>query len=92
MPMTETYSFPVGPIWRDANVRSAPSLDSDIIELLLPDTSSSYTAVAWTTGENVVEGEIVSDIWFELTRGHWCSAVNFVQDNVRDLPRAARVP
>ncbi|MFF4604384.1 hypothetical protein ACFY12_16865 [Streptomyces sp. NPDC001339] len=85
--MTTAQPFAIGPIWRDSNVRSGPSLDSPVQQLLLPDGTTGYDAVAWTTGDEVVEGEnpkgvIVSDIWFELTTGGWCSAVNFDQETV----------
>ena len=61
----------LGPIWRDANVRSGPSLDSHIQRHLLPGDGTSYQAVDWVKGDEVVEGEnpngeIVSDIWFQL--------------------------
>ncbi len=78
--------FPVGPIWRDANVRSGPSLHSPILQLLLPDDGTSYEADAWVRGDEVVEGSIVSDIWLRLAPGHWCSGVNFNQDTVAVIP------
>ncbi|MBO8185856.1 hypothetical protein [Streptomyces spirodelae] len=75
----------IGPIWRDANVRSGPSLDSPVIRLLLPDEGTSYEAERWVTGDEVIEGTIVSDVWFRLTIGGWCSAVNFHQETVADV-------
>ncbi|WP_331739302.1 hypothetical protein OG440_40920 (plasmid) [Streptomyces sp. NBC_00637] len=71
-----------GPVWRDANVRSGPSLDSPVVELVLPDAATSHTAEGWALGDEVVEGEnpvgeIVSSVWFKLADGRWCSAVNF---------------
>ena len=72
----------LGTIWRDANVRSGPSLDSPVVELLLPDGTTRHDAEGWVLGDEVVEGEnpvgdIVSDVWFRLGDGRWCSAVNF---------------
>ncbi|MER0446913.1 hypothetical protein ABR738_20485 [Streptomyces sp. Edi4] len=80
----------LGPIWRDANVRSGPSLDSHIQRHLLPGDGTSYQAVDWVKGDEVVEGEnpngeIVSDIWFQLTLGGWCSAVNFEPDTIAQV-------
>lgn len=75
----------VGPVWRDANVRLAPSLEGAIVELLLPDTAVDHHALGWVRGEEIVEGVIVSDVWFELAPGRWCSAVNFDQTTVTDL-------
>lgn len=85
MPTAKT--FPLGPIWRDSNVRFGPRLDSPIQQVLLPDGTTSYDAVGQTKGDEVIEGEnpkgvIVSDIWFELAIGGWCSAVNFDQRTV----------
>ncbi|KOG38837.1 hypothetical protein [Streptomyces decoyicus] len=85
MPTAKTFSL--GPIWRDSNVRSGPSLDSPVQRLLLPDGTTGYDAVGWTEGDEVVEGEnpkgvIVSHFWFELAIGGWCSAVNFDQETV----------
>ncbi|MCC3775140.1 SH3 domain-containing protein [Streptomyces sp. UNOB3_S3] len=79
--------YSIGPIWRDSNVRSGPSLESPVQKLLLPGDDVSYDAVGWVTGDEVVEGEnpkgvIISDIWFELAMGGWCSAVNFDQETV----------
>ncbi|WP_329295873.1 hypothetical protein [Streptomyces sp. NBC_01455] len=84
--------FRAGPIWRDANVRTGPSLGSRIIELLLPDDGADYRADAWTVGEEVVEGTIISDIWLRLVRGGWCSAVNFDQDIVAGIPEECQIP
>lgn len=72
----------LGPVWRDANVRSGPSLDSPVIRLLLPDTSVGYEAEGWSAGDEVVEdqhrdGVITSAVWFRLAIGGWSSAVNF---------------
>ncbi|MFB7915469.1 hypothetical protein [Streptomyces sp. NPDC056061] len=72
----------IGTIWRDANVRSGPSLHSPVVELLLPDGTTRHRAEGWTRGDEVVEGEnpvgeIVSDVWFRLGDHRWCSAVNY---------------
>lgn len=80
----------LGPIWRDANVRTAPSLDSSVVELLLPDGTTSHTALGWALGEEIVEGEnpageIVSCIWFKFSDGRWCSAVNFDPAHLRSV-------
>ncbi len=75
----------VGPVWRDANVRLAPSLEGGIVELLLPDAAVDHNALRWVRGEEIVEGVIVSDVWFELAPGRWCSAVNFDQGVVAGL-------
>ncbi|MER5595992.1 hypothetical protein [Streptomyces sp. NPDC002265] len=88
----EIATFRAGPIWRDANVRTGPSLDSPIIELLLPDDGADYRAEVWTVGEEVVEGVIVSDIWLRLSAGGWCSAVNFDQETMAQIPREAELP
>ncbi|WP_328973772.1 hypothetical protein [Streptomyces sp. NBC_00239] len=71
-----------GPIWRDSNVRTGPSLDSPIVQLLLPEDWVSYDADGWSEGDTVVEGEhpcgeITSSLWFRLAGGGWTSAVNF---------------
>ncbi|NGO67958.1 hypothetical protein [Streptomyces boncukensis] len=92
---TEQHPHPagvagLGPIWRDANVRSGPSLDSPVIRLLLPDDGETYEAERWVTGDEVIEGTIVSDVWFRLTLGGWCSAVNFHQDTIAGVLAAAR--
>ncbi|GAA4823233.1 hypothetical protein [Streptomyces ziwulingensis] len=86
-----THLFTAGPIWRDANVRSGPSLNSPILQLLLPDDGVSYEAVGWTRGDEVIEGTIVSDIWLLLTPGRWCSAVNFDQDTMAGIPAEAEL-
>ena len=75
----------VGPVWRDANVRLAPSLAGTIVELLLPAAAVDHHAIGWVRGEEIVEGVIVSDVWFELAPGRWCSAVNFDQPVVAEL-------
>ncbi|WP_335936497.1 hypothetical protein [Streptomyces sp. PTD5-9] len=77
-----TGPLDIGAIWRDANVRSGPSLDSPVVELLLPDGVTRHRAEGWRLGDEVVEGEnpvgeIVSEVWFCLGAGRWCSAVNF---------------
>ncbi|MEU9092881.1 hypothetical protein [Streptomyces sp. NPDC048428] len=82
-------TFTAGPIWRDANVRSGPSLDSPVLELLLPDSQVSHRAVGWAYGDEVIEGTIVSDIWLLLAPGRWCSAVNFDQDTMAGIPKEA---
>jgi hypothetical protein len=86
-----TSSFPVGAIWRDANVRSGPSLSSPVLQLLLPD-GTEHHADGWTRGEKVVEGSIISDIWLRLEPDRWCSAVNFDQTVLAGLPASAEVP
>ncbi|MEV8504822.1 hypothetical protein AB0368_08330 [Actinoplanes sp. NPDC051475] len=83
--------FSAGPIWRDANVRVGPTLSSDIVEVLWPDGVTGHRADGWTVGDNVVEGEIVSDVWLRLGPGRWCSAVNFDQDVIAARPDAARL-
>jgi hypothetical protein len=72
----------LGPIWRDANFRSGPSLDSPVVELRLPDGVTGYRAEGWALGDEVVEGEnpigeITSSVWFRFADGLWSSAVNF---------------
>lgn len=85
----------LGPVWRDANVRTGPSLDSPVVQLLLPDAAVSHPARGWQLGDEVVEGEhrdgvIVSSVWFELDGG-WSSAVNFEPGTVaKILDTAAR--
>lgn len=86
-----TPTFTAGPIWRDANVRSGPSLNSPILQLLLPDDGMSYEAAGWARGDEVVEGTIISDIWLLLTPGRWCSAVNFDQDTMAGIPADAEL-
>jgi len=93
---TTTRTFSLGPIWRDANVRTGPSLDSPIIQLLLPDDQVAYTAHAWVLGDEVIEGEhvdgeITSSVWFALSLGGWCSAVNFDQATIAGVPDDARL-
>ncbi|WP_327296758.1 MULTISPECIES: hypothetical protein [unclassified Streptomyces] len=83
------HVFTAGPIWRDANVRSGPSLDSPVLQLLLPDDKVSHEAVGWAHGDEVIEGTIISDIWLLLAPGRWCSAVNFDQDTMAGIPREA---
>jgi hypothetical protein len=80
----------VGPIWRDANVRSGPSLSSPVIQLLLPGEADGYQASEWVRGDEVIEGRIISDVWFRLTLGGWCSAVNFDQDTVGEVLRGSQ--
>ncbi|AKL71115.1 MULTISPECIES: hypothetical protein [Streptomyces] len=77
----------LGPVWRDANVRSGPSLESPVIRLLLPDAAVGYEAEGWSFGDEVVEGEhhggvITSSVWFRLAIGGWSSAVNFEPETV----------
>ncbi|MEU2282421.1 hypothetical protein ABZ614_10870 [Streptomyces sp. NPDC013178] len=79
-----------GPVWRDANVRTGPSLDSPVVELLLPDSGTSHTAEGWALGDEVVEGEnpvgeIVSSVWFKFADSRWCSAVNFDPAHLRSV-------
>ena len=92
-----TPAFSIGPIWRDANVRTGPSLDSPVIRLLLPDDRVAHTATGWVLGDEVVEGEhvdgeITSSVWFALSPGGWCSAVNFDPATVAGVPDDARLP
>ncbi|PRH79879.1 hypothetical protein C6N75_07260 [Streptomyces solincola] len=73
---------PLGPVWRDSNIRSGPSLDSPVIRLDLPDAAAGYRAEGWSPGDEVVEdqhpgGVITSSVWFRLAGGGWSSAVNF---------------
>ncbi|MFD3336184.1 hypothetical protein ACFWV1_26575 [Streptomyces sp. NPDC058700] len=77
----------LGPVWRDANVRSGPSLDSPVIRLLLPDPAVGHRAEGWSFGDEVVEdqhrdGVITSAVWFRLAIGGWSSAVNFEPETV----------
>ncbi|MGW4040383.1 hypothetical protein ACWEIM_29605 [Streptomyces sp. NPDC004778] len=72
----------LGPVWRDANIRSGPSLDSPVTELLLPDAAVCHEAEGWSPGDEVVEGDhpggvITSSVWFRLGSDAWTSAVNF---------------
>lgn len=76
----------LGPVWRDANVRTGPSLESPVVQLLLPDAAVSHRAEGWQLGDEVVEGEhrdgvIVSSVWFKIDGG-WSSAVNFEPETV----------
>jgi hypothetical protein len=82
-------TFTAGPVWRDANVRSGPSLDSPILQVLLPEDGISHEADGWTIGDEVIEGSIVSDVWLRLRPDQWCSAVNF--DPIPDLPPHVRI-
>ncbi|MEU9313569.1 hypothetical protein [Streptomyces sp. NPDC048256] len=86
-----TPTFTAGPIWRDANVRSGPSLDSPVLQLLLPKDGVSHGAVGWARGDEVVEGAIISDIWLLLAPGRWCSAVNFDQKTMAGIPAEAEL-
>ncbi|MFE7133113.1 hypothetical protein ACFVIM_19865 [Streptomyces sp. NPDC057638] len=72
----------LGPVWRDANIRSGPSLTSPVIRLDQPGHVPHYTADAFAHGDEVTEdqhpgGLITSAVWFRLTTGGWSSAVNF---------------
>ncbi|AYV33115.1 hypothetical protein EES41_40785 (plasmid) [Streptomyces sp. ADI95-16] len=85
----------LGPVWRDANVRSGPSLDSPVVRLLLPDTTVAYEAEGWSLGDEVVEGEhtdgvITSSVWFRLAIGGWSSAVNFEPPAVAEVLARSR--
>ncbi|MER5571372.1 hypothetical protein ABT083_35105 [Streptomyces goshikiensis] len=76
----------LGPVWRDANVRTGPSLESPVVQLLLPDAAVSHRAEGWQLGDEVIEGEhqdgeITSSVWFKLDGG-WSSAVNFEPETV----------
>ncbi|MEU5373644.1 hypothetical protein ABZ362_32555 [Streptomyces sp. NPDC005951] len=84
-------AFTAGPIWRDANVRSGPSLESPVLELILPDDQMSDRAVGWAYGDGVIEGTIISDVWLLLASSRWCSAVNFDQTTMAGTPREARL-
>ncbi|MGW2213024.1 hypothetical protein [Streptomyces sp. NPDC001781] len=73
---------PLGPVWRDANIRSGPSLDSPVLRVVLPDPAVDHTCEGWSEGDEVVEdqhpaGVITSSLWFRLADGGWSSAVNF---------------
>ncbi|MFI5642408.1 hypothetical protein ACIA8H_34055 [Streptomyces goshikiensis] len=77
----------LGPVWRDANIRSGPSLESPVVRLVLPDAAVGYEAEGWSFGDEVVEGEhrdgvITSSVWFRLAAGGWSSAVNFEPETV----------
>ncbi|MEU5090314.1 hypothetical protein [Streptomyces sp. NPDC021356] len=81
---------PLGPVWRDANIRSGPSLDSRVLRVVLPDAAVGHTAEVWSTGDEVVEdqhpdGLITSSVWFRLSGGGWSSAVNFEPVTVAGL-------
>ncbi|MFJ3906205.1 hypothetical protein [Streptomyces sp. NPDC090025] len=81
---------PLGPVWRDANIRSGPSLDSPVIDLVFPDASVDHGAEGWVLGDEVVEdlhrdGVITSSVWFRLSSGGWSSAVNFEPVLVAEL-------
>lgn len=99
MPEAEHTSrtFFAGPIWRDSNVRSGPSLSSPVIKLLLPDGETNYEAEGWTIGDSVTEtenkeeGVIVSEIWLKLSIGGWCSAVNFHPQTMAQIPQDAEI-
>ncbi|MFK0216445.1 hypothetical protein [Streptomyces sp. NPDC090298] len=80
----------LGPVWRDANIRSGPSLDSPVIDLVFPDASTGYEAEGWSPGDEVVEdqhrdGVITSSVWFRLSTGGWSSAVNFEPPTVEGV-------
>ncbi|MCY0952990.1 hypothetical protein [Streptomyces sp. H27-S2] len=86
----------LGPVWRDSNVRSGPSLASPVIRLLLPDASVGYEGEGWSLGDEVVEGEhtdgvITSSVWFRLAIGGWTSAVNFEPETVASVTRGSLV-
>lgn len=85
-----TGTVAIGPVWRDSNVRTGPTLESPIVQLLLPGESDNYDADAWTVADEVVEGTIVSDLWFRLPQG-WCSAVNFNQGTIGKALASGRV-
>ncbi|MGW3359687.1 hypothetical protein ACWDFL_30425 [Streptomyces bungoensis] len=81
-PAHHVLRAPLGPVWRDANIRSGPSLDSPVLRVVLPDPAVGYTAEVWSPGDEVVEdqhpdGVITSSVWFRLSCGGWSSAVNF---------------
>ncbi|KUN77852.1 hypothetical protein AQJ66_32020 [Streptomyces bungoensis] len=81
---------PLGPVWRDANIRSGPSLDSPVLRVVPPDAAVGYTAEVWSAGDEVVEdqhpdGVITSSVWFRLSGGGWSSAVNFEPVTVTGL-------
>ncbi|MFD3728465.1 hypothetical protein [Streptomyces sp. NPDC058671] len=89
-PEYHVLSAGLGPVWRDANIRSGPSLGSPVIDLVLPDTSVGYEAEGWSPGDEVVEdqhrdGVITSSVWFRLAVGGWSSAVNFEPVTVAGL-------
>lgn len=72
----------LGPVWRDSNIRTGPSLAHPVTDVVLPDPSRSYHGEVWTPGDLVVEGEnpvgvITSDVWIRIGTDRWSSAVNF---------------
>ena len=80
----------LGPVWRDANIRSGPFLDSPVLRVVLPDPAVSYDCEGWSGGDEVVEdqhpdGVITSSVWFRLADGGWSSAVNFEPVTVTGL-------
>ncbi|MCE7079518.1 hypothetical protein [Streptomyces sp. ST2-7A] len=80
----------LGPVWRDSNIRTGPSLSHAIVEVLLPDPEVSHRVEGWTRGDEVVEGEnptgvITSDVWIRIGTDRWSSAVNFHPDRVAEL-------
>jgi hypothetical protein len=80
----------LGPVWRDANIRSGPSLDSPVLRLVLPDPAVAHACEGWSEGDEVVEdqhpdGVITSSVWFRLAGGGWSSAVNFEPVTVTGL-------
>ncbi|MER6282157.1 MULTISPECIES: hypothetical protein [unclassified Streptomyces] len=80
----------LGPVWRDANIRSGPSLDSPVLRVVLPDPAVDHACEGWSGGDEVVEdqhpdGVITSSVWFRLADGGWSSAVNFEPVTVTGL-------
>ncbi|MGR6975108.1 hypothetical protein ACU639_36985 [Streptomyces cynarae] len=80
----------IGPVWRDANIRSGPSLDSPVLRVVLPDPAVAHEVEGWSEGDEVVEdqhpdGVITSSVWFRLAGGGWSSAVNFEPLTVNGL-------
>ncbi|GAA3499999.1 hypothetical protein GCM10019016_071040 [Streptomyces prasinosporus] len=80
----------LGPVWRDANIRTGPSLSHPVIRVVLPDAAVVHESTGWSPGDEVVEdrhpgGVITSSVWFRLSGGGWSSAVNFEPATVTGL-------
>ncbi|MFD7703718.1 hypothetical protein [Streptomyces caelestis] len=72
----------LGPVRRDAGIRSGPSLDSPVLRVVLPDPAVAHEAEGWSVGGEVVEdrhpdGVITSSVRFRLAGGGWSGAVDF---------------
>ncbi|MGW4271636.1 hypothetical protein ACWEGQ_04560 [Streptomyces seoulensis] len=80
----------LGPVWRDANIRSGPALTCPVLQVVLPDPAVVHVCEGWSEGDEVVEdqhpgGVITSSVWFRLADGGWSSAVNFEPATVTGL-------